>query len=261
MEYKTGFIGCGNMASAIINGALKSRVLRAADVYVYDVDEKKAAAFAGANVCGSAGELANSADILFLCVKPNVVPTVAKEIKVEGKAFVSIAAGLRADTLLAMLPAGSRVLRTMPNTPLMVGKGAIAAEAGSGLTPDEKAFVYRIFRELGMLVEVKAGQMDAVTGVSGSGPAYVYLFIDALAKAGAQNGLDYETALALAVQTFEGACEMIKQTNEPPDTLIQKVCSPGGTTIEAMKVFQQEDIAGVIQRAVSACVKRSEELA
>lgn len=258
--YKTGFIGCGNMATAIIEGILQNNIISARDIYVYDVDHAKAEAIGDIQICRSIGEVAEQADILFLCVKPNIVPSVLEEINAEDRAIISIAAGITLDKIFSYLHVNARVMRIMPNTPLLVGQGAVCIQTPNDFRSGEKDFIYRIFSHLGMIKEVCGEQMDAVTGISGSGTAYVYLFIDALAKAGEANGLSPETALDLAIQTFEGACGMLKQTKEPPEDLIRKVCSPGGTTIEAMKVFEQCNVCGIISQAVDACTKRSREL-
>jgi pyrroline-5-carboxylate reductase len=262
MEYTCGFIGYGNMASAIVGGILANGILPAGHICVYDRDSSKTSPLRGIYVCESVGDLAKRADIIFLCVKPNMIPAVAAEIKMDGKAVVSIAAGVRTDDLLSYIPAhGTRVMRIMPNTPLMVGKGATCIQTPNNLLEGEKNFIYNIFSNLGSVEEVDASLMDAVTGVSGSGSAYVYHFIDSLAKAGEANGLDYKQSLALAAQTFEGACAMLKQSDgKSPEQLILDVCSPGGTTIEAMDVFYKKDVTGIIREAVGACVRRSQEL-
>lgn len=248
------------MASAIINGILNQNALKASDIYVYDIDDSKCAAFDGVNVCASIGELAEQAQVIFLCVKPNVVEAACGEIGERGRAVISIAAGVKAEKISALLPDGTRVMRIMPNTPMMLGQGAISIQTPCGLTEAEKDFVYGILGGLGMLAEVRAQDMDAVTGISGSGPAYVYLFIDAVAAAGEANGLSRETALELAAKTFEGACAMLRSAGKTPQQLIKDVCSPGGTTLEAMKVFEERNIRGIIGEAVDACVKRSKEL-
>lgn len=258
---KTGFIGCGNMASAIINGILNNKILDGGDIFVFDTDVQKAKSVAnGITVCPSVGELAQNADIIFLCVKPNIIPAVLPQIKEQDKAFVSIAAGVKTEKIEELLTVPARIMRIMPNTPLMVGKGASCLQTPSTLTQDEEAFVEQIFSSLGIVEHVPAELMDAVTGVSGSGPAYVYMFIDALAKAGVKNGLPEDVSLRLAVQTFEGACEMLKKTGDTPSRLIHNVCSPGGTTIEAMKVFDMNETRGVVEWAVDACVAKSKEL-
>jgi pyrroline-5-carboxylate reductase len=256
--YKIGFIGCGNMAAAIINGI--GKFLPGSAVFVYDIDPEKAGRFSGVTVCASIGEVADHTQILFLCVKPNVLPDAAAEIKKNNITVVSIAAGIPVSRLREYIPAGVRLMRVMPNTPMLAGRGAACVQTPNDVPDGEKEFIYGVFSQMGTVAEVAENQMDAVTGVSGSGPAYVYLFIDALARAGEKNGLDYETALTLSVQTFEGAAAMIRQSEKTPSQLIGEVCSPGGTTVEAMKVFEELDVRGVIDRAVSACVRRSGEL-
>ncbi|WP_082989377.1 pyrroline-5-carboxylate reductase [Christensenella intestinihominis] len=255
--YKPGFIGCGNMAAAIIGGMKQAGIT---ELYVYDKDMEKCRAFDGAAVCESANGVAENADIIFLCVKPNVLPAVLEEIAVEGKAFVSIAAGVTVEKIQGFLKPEARIMRIMPNTPLLVGKGAICIQTPTNLTEDEQSFIENIFSSIGIIEHVDGSLMDSVTGVSGSGPAYVYMFIDALAKAGVKHGLAEDVALRLAVQTFEGACEMLKQTGDTPSQLIHNVCSPGGTTIEAMKVFDLNETRGIIEWAVDACVAKSREL-
>ncbi len=259
-KYATGFIGCGNMASAIINGILKHHILEPEDIFIYDKDPQKEPEFLGTHHCRSIEELALLSEVIFLCVKPNVIPEVLKEIRADKKAIVSIAAGIKTDRLSKALPPATRIMRIMPNTPLMAGKGASCIQIPNTFSEDENQFIYRIFSELGIVRECREDQMDAVTGVSGSGPAYVYLLIDALARAGEANGLSYQTALDLAVQTFEGGCAMLKTSPKEPGQLIRDVCSPGGTTLEAMKIFEAEDARGMMQKAVDACVRRSKEL-
>lgn len=256
-RFKTGFIGCGNMATAIIQGMQKAGE---SGIFVYDKDKCKAGAFENVTVCEDIDGLADAADIIFLCVKPNIIPEVLADIKTPGKALVSIAAGVTDEKLRSLLHVDARIMRIMPNTPLLAGKGAICIQTPNDFTPDEAGYIIDIFKSLGMVEFVDGSLMDSVTGVSGSGPAYVYMFIDALAKAGVKHGLDEDLSLRLAIQTFEGACAMLKQTGDTPSQLIHNVCSPGGTTIEAMKIFDMNDTRGIIEWAVDACVKKSEEL-
>ena len=256
-QFKTGFIGCGNMASAIIGGMLGAGM---PDIYVYDKDDEKAAAFSEATKCSSVSEVVEQADIIFFCVKPNVLPQVLCEIKAEDKAFVSIAAGVKIEKIRAGIKPKARLMRIMPNTPLLVGKGAVCIQSPTDFTQEEQNFITDVFRPIGMIEHVSGDMMDAVTGVSGSGPAYVYMFIDALAKAGEKHGLPSDVSLRLAIQTFEGACKMLTETGESPSQLIHNVCSPGGTTLEAMKIFDINETRGIIEWAVDACVAKSEEL-
>ncbi len=262
MRYKLGFIGCGNMAGAIIRGIIKNGLLVAANLCVYDPDDHKTAPFGkeGIKVCADMGEMQSFSDILFLCVKPNVVPAVLKEITSDGRAIVSIAAGVRSEKIRSLVKAKSRILRIMPNTPLMVGKGASGFEIPSTLTEEEYDFVKEIFQCLGIVVEVDADLMDAVTGISGSGPAYMYYFLKALADAGVKQGLRPGDSLALALQTMKGASEMVEQSEKPLGTLIKEVCSPGGTTIEAMAVFENMELDGIVDKAVEVCTEKSKKL-
>lgn len=259
MSYKLGFAGCGNMAGAIIRGIIASGLLDGGNISVFDPDESKTAQMKGegVNICADMKELQAFADILFLCVKPNVVPAVLGEITVPGRAVVSIAAGVRSEKIKDLLKVDARILRIMPNTPLMVGKGASGFEVPSTLTKEEYAFIKEIFQSLGIVVEVEASLMDAVTGISGSGPAYMYYFLKALADAGERQGLRYEDSAALALQTMQGAAEMVKRSGAALESLIKAVCSPGGTTIEALAVFDEMDLSGIVDKAVDACTKKS----
>jgi len=260
LSFKCGFIGYGNMASALISGILENHIIDGRSLAVYDSNSAKTSGLDNIKVCADIGELADFSDIIFLCVKPNMIQTVSSEINAEGKAVVSIAAGVRADDLYKYLPDGTRVMRIMPNTPLMVGKGAICVQKDHDFKALEREFVYDIFSHLGIVEEVDGALMDAVTGISGSGPAYVYLFMDSMAQAGQKNGLEYSQALRLAIQTFEGACEMLKKTGKSPSGLIDDVCSPGGTTLAAMEVFYKRETPAIIGEAVDRCVERSKEL-
>lgn len=262
MPYKLGFIGCGNMAGAIIRGILKNNLLDAKKLCVYDPDERKTAPFEreGLKVCANISELKDFSDILFLCVKPNIVPSVLGELAGCDAALVSIAAGVRSEKIKSFLGVDSRILRIMPNTPLMVGKGASGFEVPSTLTEGEYGFVKEIFQCLGIVVEVGADLMDAVTGISGSGPAYMYYFLKAVADAGAKQGLKPDDSLALALQTMKGAAKMVEESEKPLETLIKEVCSPGGTTIEALAVFDNMELYGIVSKAVEACTEKSKKL-
>lgn len=263
MSYNLGFIGCGNMANAIIRGILDSKLLESNHIFVMDPDPAKTEALKESEhvwICSDVKELQTASDIIFLCVKPNVVPAVLSEITVPGRAFVSIAAGVRSEKIKKMIKVDARVLRVMPNTPLMVGKGAAGFEVPSTLKKEEFLFVKNIFENMGKVAEVDASLMDAVTGVSGSGPAYMYYFLNALVKAGIKQNLPAEDALALALQTMKGAVEMVEKSDKPLDTLIREVCSPGGTTIEALAVFDNFGLNEIVEKAVDACTQKSVKL-
>lgn len=263
MSYNLGFIGCGNMANAIIRGILDKKLLESNHIFVLDSDPAKTEALKESEhvwLCSDIKELQTASDIIFLCVKPNVIPAVLSQITEPGRAFVSIAAGVRSEKIKKMIKVDARVLRIMPNTPLMVGKGAAGFEVPSSLKKEEFNFIKNIFENMGKVVEADASLMDAVTGVSGSGPAYMYYFLNALAKAGERQNLPAEDALALALQTMKGAVEMVEKSDKPLETLIREVCSPGGTTIEALAVFEHFGLNEIVDKAVDACTKKSAQL-
>lgn len=257
-----GFIGCGNMASAIMLGIIGNGFLDGVNISVFDPDESKTAKMKdeGIQVCADLKELEASSDILFICVKPNVVPSVLEAITTPGRAVVSIAAGVRTEKIKDLLKVDARILRIMPNTPLMVGKGASGFEVPSTLAAEEYGFIKNIFQSLGTVVEVPPQLMDAVTGISGSGPAYMYYFLKALADAGARQGLEPKDSVALALKTMQGAAEMVERSDASLESLIKAVCSPGGTTIEALAVFDDMDLSGIVDKAVDACTKKSVKL-
>lgn len=262
---RLGIIGVGNMGEAILRGFVASGNARAAGIAVYDPDGEKAKRLereCGIRVCSDIGRLIDESDMLLVAVKPNVCSHIFSEQfdRFRGKAVVSIAAGWGGERLRAALPETTRILRVMPNTPAMIGEGMIVFEAGDTLTEDERAFAETLFLSVGEVVTAEAKLMDAVTAVSGSGPAYVYLFIEALADGGVKAGLPRDLALKLAAQTVKGAAMMVSETGAHPGTLKDRVCSPGGTTIEAVAVLEQRGLRGAVIAAVDACREKSEHM-
>lgn len=259
-----GFIGAGNMAGALIRGVVAGGVLRADDVHVFDVNTELTSRMASelrVVAHESCAAMIEASDMVVLAVKPNVVAQVLAEQKqaLRGKALISIAAGWTCAMLRAALEESTRVLRAMPNTPALVGQGMTAFSRAHALTDRERAFAERMFESLGRLTWVREDQMEAVVGVSGSGPAYAYLFLEALADAGVYLGLARDQALAMAAQTLKGAAEMALVTGQHPGALKDAVCSPGGTTIAAVKALEEGGLrAAVIGAAVAAAEKASQ---
>lgn len=255
----------GNMAQAILKGGLLSGVLQPQNTYMYDPAADKVDGIAkeyGVQPCKSAAECCQSADMVLLCVKPNVAKEVLSGMDLTGKALVSIVTGLSYETMDQLTAPDTRKLRIMPNTPMMIGKGATVFAAPSSLSAGELVFAKNLFLAGGEVWELPEEQIAAVTGISGSGPAYGYLFIDAMAKAGEAHGLTYETSLKLAAQTVLGSASMILAEKGTPQELTRAVCSPGGTTIEAVGVFQKEEaLDTLVQDAIRACVNKAELLA
>ena len=262
---KIGFIGAGNMASAIITGIVQKKILPAQCLYVNDIDQNKLNTMEkelNINKAPALTEAVKSAEIIFLCVKPNVMGSVLTEIKkdLDGKAVVSIAAGWSAAMIKEIIGQDKKVLRLMPNTPLMAGEGMTVFETPTNIKKDDYTLVQSIFGALGQTAEASEKLMDAVTAVSGSGPAYVYMFIDALADGGVLEGLPKELALKLAVQTVLGSAKMVLDTGKHPGVLKDAVCSPGGTTIEAVKVLEDNAFKGTMMQAVHSCAEKSKKL-
>jgi len=253
-----GFIGCGNMGSAIIKGIKDKGLFE--EIRVFDKNPEKL------NIDGiKKSELSDTAecDIVVLAVKPNVIYDVIGEIKdYTGKnsIIVSIAAGQSIERMEKAFGKEIKIIRVMPNTPLMVGAGMTALSPNKLVSEDELLKVKEIFSSSGKAEIVSESLMDAVTGISGSSPAYAYMFIEALAKAGIEHGMSEDKSYTFAAQSVLGAAEMVLKTGIHPRTLKENVCSPGGTTIEAVKVLEERDLDGIIMEAVSRCVEKSKSM-
>lgn len=261
-NFKIGFIGCGFMASSIVRILVKSGFLDPAAIAVSDANESAFEKVRGLGVYTSVGnrEIARRSEYVLFAVKPQSFAAVAAELSdCVPRKVVSIMAGLSKEAIKAALP-GASVARCMPNTPCSIGAGVVVADLGD-FAAGEREFLFRILGTLGTAVEADESLLNAVTGISGSGPAYVYLFIDALIRAGVKHGLTEEMARTLAVGTVRGGAAMM--TANPEKTageLTAAVCSKGGTTIEAVGVFRKEGLDRVVEDAVDACVKRAKEL-
>lgn len=265
MEYKFGFIGAGNMATAIINGIVQANLAAPKDILVSDIDEKKLALLSekGLHITSDNSEIAESCAYIVLAVKPNMVEKVLGEIAPllsANTVVISIAAGWTTEKLQHLLPEAAKVVRIMPNTPALIGKAMSVISDDHTLEDEEIHTVEELFSSLGEVAFAHPEQMDAVTAVSGSGPAYVYMFIEALADAGVQQGLPRELAQKLAAQTVLGSAQMVLTTNEHPAVLCDRVCSPGGTTIEAVFELQKHGFYGSIMSAVEKCAEKSKKL-
>lgn len=264
-SYTLGFVGAGNMANAIVKGAVEKNVISADKIYVFDVDFQKTQAMSaelGIVSVSSLEDLCAKAEVLVAAVKPNVLAAVLKELKslLGNKPVVSIAAGWSADMIKAQIGEDKKVLRLMPNTPLLVGEGMSVFESPSNLSAQETAFVESVFSALGKIDHAPCKAMDAVTAVSGSGPAYVFMFIEALADAGVLCGLTRAQAQKLAAQTVMGSAKMVLDTGSHPGVLKDAVCSPGGTTIEAVKSLENDGLRGVVMNAVVKCAEKSQKM-
>jgi len=263
---KLGVIGCGKMGTALVEGAIRSGAVAAADVCGVDPVQGARDHFAQATGATVAAEISSLAgcDVILLCTKPQDVTGVLREISIAGHAapllVISIAAGITLDSLETAAAANVRIIRAMPNTPALVGKGAAGFCLGSRATPEDGECARKLLGAVGLAVEVPERLMDAVTGLSGSGPAYVYLVIEAMADGGLRAGLPRADALKLAAQTVFGAAAMVLETGTHPAVLKDMVTSPGGTTIAGLAELERQGLRSALIDAVEAATRRAAEL-
>ena len=260
-----GIIGCGKMGSALVKGAIKENAIDGQKVMVIDLVPELAQKLSndiGATVAKTNDDLIKNADAILLCVKPQDMISLTDSFTKErsSKLFISIAAGIKIDDLEKSLKNDDRVIRVMPNTPAMIGQGASAQSKGKNATESDAEFVSKILNAVGISIEVPEKQLDAVTGLSGSGPAYIYTVIEALADGGVLVGLPKEKALTLAAKTVIGAANMVMKSDEHPAKLRDQVASPGGTTIAGLAALESGKFRSTLIEAVKAATKRSEEL-
>lgn len=256
-------LGAGNMATAIIRGILNNGFVNQSEVFVSDKNAaaRERVAALGVHTYEENLKAAECGELILIAVKPNVVPVVLEELRrlqgIENKVIVSIAAGVTMDCLSKGLEGKAKVVRVMPNTPAMVGEGMSAICRNPLLSTEETEQVLALFSTLGKAILVDEKQIDAVTAVSGSGPAYVYMIIEAMADGGVLCGLPRETAYTLAAQTVLGSAKMVLESGEHPGALKDKVCSPGGTTIEAVYALEQAGLRPAMIDAVKRCAEKS----
>jgi pyrroline-5-carboxylate reductase len=262
-----GFIGAGQMAGALASGFVAARLVEPNRIWASDPNEaargRFAAAVPGAQVMADNREVAAAVDRFFLAVKPQQLGTVLEDLKPVtggGHLVISICAGVPLAQIAAGLTAGVRLVRVMPNTPCLVGQSASGYCLGAGATEADQQLVDRLLSAVGRALPLPESLLDAVTGLAGSGPAFIYLVIEALSDGGVLMGLPRDVAMALAVQTVLGSAEMVRQTGEHPAALKDRVTSPGGTTIAGLKAMEEGGVRAALVAAVQAATRRSIEL-
>lgn len=265
-ELTVGFLGAGKMATALAKGFVRAGLVSAGRLIASDVAAGARQVFAqetGARAVTDNAEVARAADVLIVAVKPAQVVEMLTALQPEIGArhlVISIAAGVPLAKLEAALPAGTRVIRVMPNTPALVGAGAAAYSLGTAATAEDGALAQSLLAAVGLAVEVKEPLLDAVTGVSGSGPAFVYLMIEALSDGGVAAGLPRDVATRLAAQTLLGAARMVLDTGLHPGALKDMVTSPGGTTIEGVHELEKAGVRAGLMNAVRAAADKARKL-
>lgn len=264
---KIGFIGTGNMGSSIIKGILSSKFEENENINIFDLDKDKVNNLVkeyGINAVNSEKELAKNCDIIILSVKPHIIPIVLKNLSGNVKKdtiILTIAAGISISVIENALGEDKKVVRTMPNTPAQVLSGMTAVTFNKNIENSEKEIIFKLLNSFGKSVEIEEKLMHAYTGISGSLPAYVYMFMEALADGGVLCVMPRNKAYEIVAQTVAGSAKMLLETGKHPGQLKDEVCSPAGTTIEAVRVLENGNFRGNVIEAVVACTEKSKEMA
>ena len=263
---RIGIVGAGKMGEALVSGLLNSKSttiskLKASDVRRERRDYVKEAY--GISCYSDNSELVKESDLLILAIKPGDMRGVLEQIR-EGLTIkhlvISIAAGIRADFISKMLPEGVQIIRAMPNNPAMVGEGMTVLAPRANVSKENLQIASEVFSSIGKVVVLEEKLLDAVTGLSGSGPAYFFLIIDALAEAGVKEGVPREVAVLLAAQTCVGSGKMVIETGEKPGELIKRIATPGGTTVKGLAELEKGEVKSSFIKAVEKAAQRSREL-
>lgn len=262
---KIGFIGAGNMATAIIKGIMAQNNNNTDFINVFDLSAEKCLFMKelGVNVLASGNEIVENSDIIVLAVKPQNYAEVLDELKSsvnESKTFVSIAAGISISYVQNALDCKCPVVRVMPNTPLLLKKGASALCPSENISEEDNKIIYDMFSGSGVCEYITEEHMNEIISVNGSSPAYIYLFAKAMADYAQSCGIEYDKAMNLICATLEGSAAMLRESGDSADVLIEKVSSKGGTTIAALEKLREHNFYEAVQDAMIACTNRAEEL-
>ncbi len=261
---KIGFIGSGNMATALAKGFIASGNVRECDITISDKFVDSLQKWNGREVittCENKKVFENS-DIVVFAVKPNVLSDVMRETKklAKGKIIVSIAAGVTIDTIEGIIGSDIEIVRAMPNTPAQIGSGMTVLSPNKNVSKENLEIVKKLFSGVGNTIVLDEKYINAATALHGSSPAYVYMFIDAMADSGVKHGIPKDISVQLAAKAVEGAAKMVLETKKHPAELKDAVCSPGGTTIAAVLELEKSGFTSAVSGAVDACVAKAEEM-
>lgn len=261
------FIGCGNMAGAIIRGIIAAKAVEPQEVFAFDTNTSKTDELAketGITICSSAAEAAEYGDYVVLAVKPNVIESVIKEINGvltgKNKTIVSIAAGKTISFIEGCLSEKQKVIRVMPNINAKVSAACSAFCSNDGVQKEDKEFIEKVFGAVGEITELPESSFPLFGVIAGCVPAFAYMFIDAVARAGVENGMSKADALKFSAQTVLGSAKMVLESDTHPYELIDRVCSPGGTTIEGILSLQADGFESAVHNAVHKAVEKDKML-
>lgn len=265
MNVKVGFIGTGNMGTALVKGIIESGTVPAQNVYIFDVDKEKQAALSsstGAVAIGSNSELVEVCDIIILAVKPNIIKTAleACKDKFKNKILASIAVGIPVSFYKSIIGEDKKVVRVMPNFPALVGGGMTLLTYGKEVTKEEAGQVTKLFESVGKVEFLEEKLMSEVTALTGSSPAYVFMFIEAMADAAVLSGIPRNLAYKFAAQAVYGSAKMVLETGTHPAELKDAVCSPAGTTIEAVSALEKNGFRYAVIEAMNECTRKAKEI-
>lgn len=263
---KIGFIGTGNMGSAIINGLVVSKFVSEKEINIFDLNDEKAKKIYekySINILQNETEIVENSDIIILAVKPDVYSGVLGKIKdkmKKDKIILTIAAGVSISDVENIIGKDKKIVRTMPNTPAQVMEGMTAIAFNKNINSEEKEMIFRLLNSFGESIEIEEKLMHVFTAISGSLPAYVYMFAEALSDGGVLEGMPREKTYKIIAQAIKGSAEMMLKIGKHPGILKDEVTSPGGTTIEALKVLENGNFRGTLINAVSKCTEKSKKM-
>ncbi len=266
MNIRLGFIGTGNMGSAMIKSIARSGIMNPDDIFIFDVNKEQIAALSketGVHILSSGKEVVEKTDVIILAIKPQILKTVLEDCKDSldsTKVLVSVAVGVPIHFYKKILGQNSKIIRTMPNTPALVSEGMTLICCDNNINAEEKENVQRLFECFGKVEALDEKLMSEVTAVTGSSPAYVFMFIEAMADGAVQSGIPRSIAYKLAAQAVLGSAKMVLETGKHPGELKDQVCSPAGTTIEAVASLEKNGFRYAVMEAMNECTKRAREI-
>lgn len=259
-----GFIGGGNMATALVSGLISSKKFLPNEITVYDINKEKLKCLSDdlkINTTSSVSDLEENVDLVVLSVKPNIMPIILKELKgYNEKIYISIAAGITLETLSTGIGSDKKIIRTMPNTPALVGSGMTVITPNENINNNEVSMIENIFSGIGSTVQLDEKYMNAAIALHSSSPAYIYMLIEAMADSGVKYGIPKDISLKLAAKAVEGSAKMVLETDKHPMKLKDEVCSPGGTTIAAVCELEATGFRASVQSAIDACVDKADKM-